>query len=144
MTSKRFLEAAVKDSHGVIFAFALSTGMRPEEYLALKWSDIDLSKGTATVQRTLQRRKGGGWYYGEPKTSRSRRTIPLPASLVRSLIEHKRQQAEARLKVGASYQQHDLVFASQDGTPFNALKPHPTTFQTDSKKRQAAKHFPPL
>jgi integrase len=115
--AKRFLEAAARDSHGVIFALGLSTGMRPEEYLALKWSDIDLNKGTATVQRTLQRRKGGGWYYGEPKTTRSRRTIPLPASLVRYLIEHKRHQAEARLKAGASYQQHDLVFASLDGTP---------------------------
>jgi integrase len=116
--ARRFLEAAAKDSHGVIFAFALATGMRPEEYLALKWSDIDLNKGTATVQRSLQRPKGGGWYYDEPKTSRSRRTIPLPTSIVRSLIEHKRQQAEARLKLGAVYQQHDLVFASADGTPF--------------------------
>jgi integrase len=116
--AKRFLEAAANDSHGIIFAFALSTGMRPEEYLALKWSDIDLSKGTATVQRTLQRRKGGGWYYGDPKTPRSRRTIPLPASIVRSLIEHKRRQGEARLKAGVGYQQHNLVFASLDGTPF--------------------------
>jgi integrase len=38
--------------------------------------------------------------------------------MVRSLVEHKRQQAETRLKAGASYQQHDLVFASLDGTPF--------------------------
>jgi integrase len=87
-------------------------------YLALKWSDIDLSKGTATVQRSLQRPKGGGWYYGEPETSRSRRTIPLPPSIVRSLMVHKRQQSEARLKPGASYQQHDLVLAGVDGAPF--------------------------
>jgi integrase len=116
--ARRFLAAAANNSHGLIFAFALVTGMRPEEYLALKWSDVGLTKGTATVPRTLQRRKGGGWYYGEPKTSRSRRTIPLPISMIRSLIDHKRQQAETRLKAGASYQQHDLVFASLDGTPF--------------------------
>ena len=60
--ARRFLAAAADNSHGVIFAFALVTGMRSEEYLALKWPDIDLTKGTATVQRTLQRRKGGGWY----------------------------------------------------------------------------------
>lgn len=92
--------------------------MRPEEYLALKWSDIDPSKGTATVQRTLLFRKGGGWYYGEPKTSRSRRTVPLPASLIRLLTNHKRrQQMEARLRLGGMYQHNELVFAACEGTP---------------------------
>jgi integrase len=43
----------------LIFAFALASGMRPEEYLSLKWSDIDFDKNTATVQRTLIWRKGG-------------------------------------------------------------------------------------
>jgi len=33
--------------------------MQPEEYLALKWSDIDFEKHTATVQRVLILRKGG-------------------------------------------------------------------------------------
>lgn len=123
----RFLAAAAEDAHAALFSFALTTGMRPEEYLALKWSDVELDKGTTTVRRTLQWRKGGGWYFSEPKTSRSRRTIPLPASVVRSLTEHRRKQAEARLKAGAKYQQNDLVFASTDGTPLmhrNILRRH--------------------
>lgn len=76
--------------------FTLATGMRPEEYLALKWSDLDLHAGTATVRRTLIWRKSGGWYFTEPKTSRSRRTVPLPLSLVRDLIDHRRKQGESR------------------------------------------------
>lgn len=114
-----FLKSAADDEHGIIFAFALATGMRPEEYLALKWSDVNLEQGRATVQRTLVFRKGGGWYFGEPKTSRSRRTVPLPASIVRALAAHRREQMEARLKAGASYQNHDLVFATVEGTPHN-------------------------
>lgn len=51
--AQTFLAAAKDDKHGIVFAFALATGMRPEEYLGLKWSDVDLNKGTATVQRTL-------------------------------------------------------------------------------------------
>jgi len=31
----RFLKAAAGDAHGMLFTFALATGMRPEEYLAL-------------------------------------------------------------------------------------------------------------
>ena len=70
----KFLSAAQDDEYGTLFAFAIATGMRPEEYLALKWSDVDLDSRTATVTRTIVWRKGGGWYFGEPKTTRSRRT----------------------------------------------------------------------
>ena len=83
----------------------------------MKWSDLDLHAGNATVRRTLIWRKGGGWYFGEPKTSRSRRTIPIPKSLVSELAGHRRKQAESRLKKGADYQNNDMVFASGEGTP---------------------------
>lgn len=123
----RFLEAAREDRFGVLFAFALTTGMRPEEYLGLQWKDVDLEKGAATVCRTVVWRAGGGWYFGEPKTSRSRRTIPLPASLVRQLAAYRRGQAAVRLKAGAEYQNNDLVFATSDGTPLmlrNLIRRH--------------------
>ncbi len=84
--------------------------MRPEEYLALKWSNVDLKKGAATVQRALIWRKGGEWYFGEPRTLRSRLTVPFPASVLTALLEHKRRQAAERLKAGAAYQNNDLVF----------------------------------
>src|SRR5687768_14087169 len=42
-----FLEAADVMPHGLIFEFALLTGMRPEEYLALQWSDVDFERATA-------------------------------------------------------------------------------------------------
>ena len=32
----RFLSAAADDDYNALFAFAIATGMRPEEYLALK------------------------------------------------------------------------------------------------------------
>ena len=113
-----FLKAAAEDRWGVLFAFALATGMRPEEYLGLQWKDVDLERGVVTVRRALiWRSTGGGWYFGEPKTARSRRSIPLPASTLRSLIEHRRKQAEERLKAGGDYQKHDLVFATSEGSP---------------------------
>lgn len=117
-----FLEAAREDPHGLVFALGLVTGMRPEEYLALQWKDIDLQQGTATVQRTLcwRRQKGGGWYFGEPKTSQSRRTVPLPASIVRELGHHKARQAQTRLKMGGDYQTLDLVFATATGGPLHS------------------------
>lgn len=60
-------------------------------------------------------------YFGEPKTPRSRRRIPLPASVVRALSNHRRQQAEERLKGGSAYQSLDLVFATSEGQPLIRL-----------------------
>ncbi len=111
-----FLNAADALPHGLIFEVALLSGMRPEEYLALQWSDVCLTRGTAQVNRALVRHKGS-WTFEEPKTARSRRTIYLPASLLRKLAAHKRTQAVARLKAGATWHTHDLVFCSEQGTP---------------------------
>lgn len=38
---RRFLEVAEESERSALFALALTTGMGPSEYLALKWSDID-------------------------------------------------------------------------------------------------------
>ncbi len=119
----QFLASAAQDRWGVLFALALSTGMRPEEYFGLQWKDVELDKGIVTVQRSLiwRSNKAGDWYFGELKTTRSRRNIPLPSSVLRSLIDHRRKQAEQRLKAGPEYHNHDLVFATATGTPLIRL-----------------------
>jgi integrase len=127
-----------------VLSFALATGMRPEEYLALKWSDLDLHAGNATVRRTLVWRKGGGWYFGEPKTSRSRRTIPLPMSLVGALTDHRRKQGECRLKKGSDYQNNELVFATGEGTPIllrNLVRRHFRPVLTNAKLTQSLRLY---
>jgi integrase len=114
-----FLQAAKESKHYVLLTFALVTGMRPSEYLALRWSDLDLQKGTATVQRSVTQRPGGGFVFGETKTKRSRRTIPLPESLVKELKHYRAAQLEQKLKLGEAYQKLDLVFANSIGCPIS-------------------------
>ena len=46
---RRFLTVARESEWYGLFALALTTGMRPSEYLALKWSDIDWQRGAASV-----------------------------------------------------------------------------------------------
>lgn len=53
---------------------ALTSGMRPSEYLALKWSDIDWRRATGSVSRTIQV-SGSGWAFDDTKRKRSRRTV---------------------------------------------------------------------
>jgi len=48
-------------------------------------------------------------------------SIPLPASVSRALIEHRRHQGEERLKAGPEYKNLDLVFATGEGQPLIKL-----------------------
>ncbi len=115
----QFLSAVRNDRLYALYMVALTTGARPQEYLALKWSDVDLEKGTATIRRALvwSQKKGDSWQFAEPKTSRSRRTIPLPVSTIKALSEHRRHQNEERLSIGSEWQDYGLVFTTSIGTP---------------------------
>jgi integrase len=44
---RRFLEVAERSEWYSLLALALTTGMRPSEYLALKWTDIDWQGGNS-------------------------------------------------------------------------------------------------
>lgn len=114
----RFLAAAAEDRWGILFTFALTTGMRPEEYLALKWKDVDFERGVVVIRRSLiWRPKLGGWFFDETKTSRSRRSIPVPKTVLRGLSELKERQAAERSQAGEHYIDHDLVFSNPQGGP---------------------------
>jgi integrase len=51
---RRFLAVAAESEWYALLALALTTGMRPSEYLAPKWSYVDWQRGTASVSRTIQ------------------------------------------------------------------------------------------
>lgn len=113
----KFLDEASKDRWGTLFLFAMVTGMRPGEYRALLWTDIDLKTGIVAVRRVIEHLKGGGWRFNEPKTSKSRRSLTLPPEMLPILREHRKCQLEERLRMGSEYKEHGLVFASLNGGP---------------------------
>jgi integrase len=123
--AQQFIAATRADARGVLLRFALLTGLRPEEYCGLKWSELDVEgqqRGAVRVRRVMKWFEGGRWKFDEPKTPKSRRDVYFPVSLARDLQEHRRHQLEARLRLGPHYQQHDLVFADEDGRPLTLKK----------------------
>jgi integrase len=84
--ARTFVKAIAGHPYWVLFALALTTGMRPSEYLGLTWNDLDLDRGTVSVSHTLEWRKGG-WQFAETKRSRSRRLVRLQAWVVALLRE---------------------------------------------------------
>jgi integrase len=98
------------------FALALDGGLRIGELLGLRWTDLE--GNTLSVDRQLLRR-GKDEETGKdclitslPKTRRTLR-MDLSEETVSLLREHKRQQAELKLKNRLRYADHGLMFAQQ-------------------------------
>jgi integrase len=76
--------------YGIVYV-AAGTGMRRNEILALRWSDVDFEKATIKVCRSLEETKQHGRTVKEPKTERGKRTISIDPNLLALLrAEHQR------------------------------------------------------
>src|SRR5208282_6092219 len=115
--AKIFMAAIEGHPYEALFALAMTTGMRPSEYLALTWADIDLDRGTVSVSRTLEWKKGG-WQFADTKRSRSRRVIKLQAWVIALLVKH-RQGVDPQAANGPA---HNLVFVAKRGGPIRESK----------------------
>jgi integrase len=62
--------------------------------------------------------RDGGWALAQPKSARSRRTIPLPALARDALTRERARQKVARAAAGDAWQNRDkLVFTDAIGRP---------------------------
>lgn len=117
------LIAALKDNYiGRGLLFALYTGMRRGEVLALKWSDYDKNEKTISITKALSRvrtyNKNGNktmLTVTTPKTDTSIRTVPLIDKAVELLAEHKHKQERYMELVGDYYTDNGLIFSSSRG-----------------------------
>jgi integrase len=111
---RRFLAVARASRWFGLFALAMTTGMRPSEYLALKWSDVDWQRGAASVCRTIQI-AGASWRFDDTKRKRSRRVVKLQGFVLEAL--ENMQKARLSAENGEPQVEHDLIFRSEAGAP---------------------------
>jgi integrase len=84
--ARALLMATEGTKYGAVLAVALTTGMRPSEYLGLKWQDINWERQTISVVRSI-RRLNGRWCFSDTKRAGSRRPIRLQSWIVALLRE---------------------------------------------------------
>ncbi len=117
--SRTFLQSIKGERLEALFSVALALGMREGEALGLRWQEVDLQARTLRVNVALQRIEGK-LLLVEPKTERSRRTLPLPESIVATLRLHRVHQLEDKMIAGDRWKESGLVFTSSIGTPLLA------------------------
>lgn len=111
---RKLLRATEGDRLEAVYTFAVHTGMRPGELVALRWDDLDLEAGTVQVKRA---RSAGR--IDKPKTPKSRRRIDLSPSAREALRAHRKRQLEERMERAGLWEDHGLVFPSNVGTPLD-------------------------
>jgi integrase len=103
---------------------SLFTGLRRNEVLALRWSNVDLDRKIIQVREALEQTDAHGIRFKSPKSNAGRRNITLPDILVEVLQEHRKAQLEFRMKLGAGkLYDTTLLFADLNDAPLspNAL-----------------------
>lgn len=94
---KKIEQAVLNSKKDKMFGvmLCLYTSLCVGELLALKWTDFDLQKGYLSVSRSCHDGKGKDGKYirieDTPKTSSSRRIIPLPKQLLPIIKEFKKK-----------------------------------------------------
>src|SRR5580700_2170554 len=113
--ARSFLRAAAHSPQECLFAIALTTGMRPSEYLALCWRDIDWDRGTVSVVRTIHKHEGQ-WIFADTKRARSRRIVKLQTR-VHELLRKLRSRTDKAATCASAFP--DLIFTTAHGAPIN-------------------------
>jgi integrase len=104
--ARAFLEFTRKHPRYPLYALAITTGMRQGEILGLRWPQVNLTRGTITINATLRQEGPRHFAWDPPKTARSARTLPLAPIAVEALREQKARATSAT-----------VVFARPDGRP---------------------------
>ena len=89
--------------------------MRRGELLGLRWQDLDLEAGRASIRQTVIL-LGNKPALSEPKTERGRRLVSLDPVTAACLKGRRATQHRERLAAGALWVDSGLVFTWEDGS----------------------------
>lgn len=109
----RFLDSVRDDRLYACWHFLAMTGCRRGEALGIRWRDLDLENGRATIVQSVVANRA----IAETKTERGRRTLALDAGTVAALVDHREAQLQERALLGQPADDRNLVFCNPDGTP---------------------------
>ena len=113
---KKLLEISKDTWMYYVIYIAVNTGMRRGEVLGLRWQDINFNNKFISVRQTIVK-ANNEIIFKEPKTKSSKRTIRIDNEDIQILNEVKEKQKEYTSIFGPDYNEYNLVFCYEDGSP---------------------------
>ena len=109
-----FLDHVRDDRLYAMYVLVVLCGLRRGETVGLRWDDVDLDQGFATIRQQVVE-VGSALYVRPPKTKAGDRLVAFPPIVVQALKRHRAQQHRERLAWGEAWTDTGLVFAREDG-----------------------------
>lgn len=94
---------------------AVTMGLRRGEILAARWGDMDRDRAVLKVCHALEE-STTGVIFKPPKSQKGRREVAIPSVTLEALQKHQEAQKGYREKLGAGYQDDDLICCVEDGS----------------------------
>ena len=123
------IEAARGTDYHIAVMLCATLGLRRGEACGLRWRNLDLVAGSATISEAITPLAGGN-VWGTTKTGKSR-ILALPRLAIDELQRHRAAMAERMLALGVRLDGNHTAACHGDGTP---LRP-------DALTRWCSKHF---
>ena len=128
---QRFFNWLGDSRYRCAWAFCATSGARRGEVLGLRWTDIDLERGTAAMFNQLttdhdhqiifkNRHKGGRGHL-----------IHLDPPTIALLTQWRQIQDDEKAMFGPAYHDHDYIFCLEDGRNY-----HPERFSREFLRKQ--------
>ena len=119
----KLIDTAKEHPDCFIFVFALFTGLRQGELLALTVGDIDLTEDAVSVNKTVSHLTVDGVYHAAlsaPKTDSSVRVVPILGEVKGMLQRHVAIEREKHLALGLPFTDESILFSATTGEYVNA------------------------
>ncbi|TYB40816.1 tyrosine-type recombinase/integrase [Actinomadura chibensis] len=123
--TKRFLDRACHHRLYALYHLIAFRGLRRGEACGLRWADLDLSDGTATIRWQITQ-IGHETFQGKPKTEAGEATISLDSTTIKELRAHKARQNTERLANNGMWNDTGFIFTTPNGEP---VEPNDVTEQ---------------
>lgn len=100
----------------MLIEFAIMTGCRRGEIVAMKWSDIDLQKQVISIKRSAYKVAGNDVGTKMPKSKNGIRKISISSRLCETLKEYKKMYDIYRKTWGENWNPEGYLFTQYDGS----------------------------
>ncbi|MFA6076034.1 MAG: site-specific integrase [Negativicutes bacterium] len=112
---RKFISACDTEKYGLCYYFMIGYGLRLGEAVGLKWSDVDFHKRVFSINRTIGIKRGAGLAITEPKTHKSKRSLPITQELYDRLKAQQAKQDSLIHKLDGYYQDEGYINTQDNG-----------------------------